>query len=91
MDQTPKEQVTEVQFNEPVPTTRAAASEKASITDLLVNSGIAKDTKGAEKILIGIAVLAVLGIIWVWVGSMPPKQKDIPSPARVDVTTYYDV
>lgn len=72
-----------VQFNEPEYGARVSAQKQASgLSRLVMKAGLAKDDAGAQRVLLIIAILAVVAtaiILWtVMAPAAPPPETDLP-------------
>jgi hypothetical protein len=71
-----------VEFNEPSYTVRAAApaagGSSSSFSRLVIKFGLAKDEKGAQMVLLGIAVIAIVLAVFVLIGSHHSAPAPIP-------------
>jgi len=73
-----------VEFNEPSYTVRTAApvagGSSSSFSRLVIKFGLAKDEKGAQMVLLGIAVIAIVLAVFVFIGSH--HSASVPAPVE---------
>jgi len=76
--------MTDVEFNEPNYATRAsgipAAGGSSAFSRLVIKTGLAKDEKGAQRVLLIIAILAIVIAAFVFFGGHK-SAPEVPPPA----------
>ena len=70
----------DVSFNEPDYGRKTAMPKPTLLGGLVIRARLASDERGAQRVLLTLLVIAVLGIVLIWALAGPGTPGDIPLP-----------